>query len=62
MTALRWLSAGYGYEVTAADVRAAYDSTMKAADRLHCMDEALKRIRGFASGFVAQVLGRQLGI
>jgi hypothetical protein len=62
MAALRWLSAGYGYEITSADVRAAFDSTMQAAERACRKDEALLRIRSLASGFFVQVLGRQLGI
>jgi len=62
MAALRWLAAGYGYEITAADIWAAYDSTMKAAERAGRRDETLERIRRHASGFVLQVLGRQLGL
>lgn len=37
MTALRWLSEGWGYKVTSADVVEAYDRAMDAADRqFHC--------------------------
>jgi hypothetical protein len=62
MAALRWLSAGYGYEITSADVWAAFGCTLQAAERACRKDEALLRIRSLASGFVVQVLGRQLGI
>ena len=33
LTALRWLVGGYGYEITGADVWAAYANTMKAAEK-----------------------------
>ena len=34
LPALRWLGEGYGYEVTGADVWAAYSRTIDAAERL----------------------------
>jgi hypothetical protein len=34
LAALRWLSVGYGYEVSSADVWAAYSHTMAAASAL----------------------------
>jgi hypothetical protein len=33
LLALQWLVQGYGYEITGADVRAAFSNTMKAADK-----------------------------
>jgi tetratricopeptide (TPR) repeat protein len=65
--ALEWLLKGYGYDVTGADVWAAYSSTLAAAERLGSSVEAKKRIREMvaaesASGLVSQVLGRELGL
>jgi hypothetical protein len=40
LTALRWLSEGYGYEVTSADMVDAYTHTMSAAVNANCVDEA----------------------
>ena len=63
LTALHWLEKGYGYEITGADVWAAYSNTMKAAERLDRHDQVRDRIRALAhKGFVAQILGRQLGL
>jgi hypothetical protein len=64
LAALHWLGQGYGYEITGADVWAAYSNTMEAAERLNCRDEVRERIRASIDnkGFVAQVLGRQLGL
>jgi hypothetical protein len=64
LAALHWLAQGYGYEITGADVWAAYSNTMKAAERLNCRDEVRERIRASIDnkGFVAQVLGRELGL
>ncbi|MBK5189526.1 MAG: hypothetical protein JJD97_14885 [Gemmatimonadaceae bacterium] len=45
LLALRWLVEGYGYEITGADVRAAYGSTIAAAERLGSLDDARHRIR-----------------
>jgi hypothetical protein len=65
--ALEWLIEGYGYDVTGADVWAAYSSTLAAAERLGSSAEAKKRIREMvaaegAGGFVSQVLRRELGL
>jgi len=65
--ALEWLLEGYGYDVTGADVWAAYSSTLAAAERLGSGAEAKKRIREMVAaervgGFVSQVLGRELGL
>ncbi len=45
MAALRWLSEGWGYEVTSVDVVEAYDRSMDAAARLNNIDEVTERIR-----------------
>ncbi len=45
MAALRWLSAGWGYEVTSADVVEAYDRAMDAAKRLNNTDDVNDQIR-----------------
>jgi len=45
MAALRWLSEGWGYEVTSADVVEAYDRTMAAAITLNKVDDVTDKIR-----------------
>jgi hypothetical protein len=65
--ALAWLVQGYGYEIMGADVWLAYSATMKAAEALERGAETRERIRrlvaqGPGYGFVAQVLGRELGV
>ncbi|MES9897181.1 MAG: hypothetical protein ABW141_20070, partial [Candidatus Thiodiazotropha endolucinida] len=45
MAALRWLSEGWGYEVTSGDVVEAYDRTIDAAVRLNKVDEVTDQIR-----------------
>ena len=67
MAALGWIVAGYGYEITGADVLSAYSSTMDAAKNCNAVDEIESRVRGFlaaaqspATNFVAQVLGRAM--
>jgi hypothetical protein len=62
MAALRWLSEGYGYEITGLDVRSAYSNTIKASEKLDRKNETVERIRRLASGFVLGVLGRELGL
>lgn len=62
MAALRWLAQGYGYEITGADVWSAYDNTLKAAEKTGRRPETLRRIQRLASGFVLQVLRRELGL
>jgi hypothetical protein len=44
MAALRWLSEGWGYEVTSADVVEAYDRAMDAASRLNNIDDVTGQI------------------
>lgn len=45
MAALRWLSEGWGYEVTSIDVVEAYDWAMDAAAKLNKIDEVTGKIR-----------------
>jgi len=44
MVALRWLSEGWGYEVTSADVVEAYDLAIDAASRLNKIDDVTGKI------------------
>ena len=67
MAALRWLSEGWGYEVTSTDVVEAYDRAMDAAIRLNTVDEVNDRIRQLVESnesasmqFVRQSLLRRL--
>ena len=68
MAALRWLAAGYGYEITGADVWKAYRHTMEAAVNAGCEEAAGERLRklvsegGSAAGFVRKVLEGVLGV
>jgi hypothetical protein len=64
LAALQWLAKGYAYEVSGADVWAAYSSTMKAAERVHRRDEVRERIRPLAAEnrLITEVLGRELGL
>ncbi|MFQ5661564.1 MAG: hypothetical protein ACE5GZ_14205, partial [Gammaproteobacteria bacterium] len=45
MAALRWLSEGWGYEVTSADVVEAYERAMAAAATLNKVDDVTDKIR-----------------
>lgn len=62
LAALRWLAAGYGYDVTSADVRAAAIHALAAADRAGCRAETIERLREIiareapGARFVAQTL------
>jgi hypothetical protein len=66
VAAIRWLAAGYGYEITGLDVHRAFDYTMKAAENAGSARETLERIRalvfggGSGSRFVAKILARDL--
>jgi hypothetical protein len=67
LLALSWLVQGYGYEISGADVWAAYSSTMKAAEKSGTAGEVRDRIKKMVGeagpgGFVARVLGRELGL
>jgi len=67
-TALRWLSAGYGYEITGFDVREAFDFTMEAARNAGSLEETLLRIRKLVendtsgNSFASRIIGRELEI
>ena len=66
MAALRWLTEGYGYDITGVDVRAAYDHTMAAAENAGTAIETGECIRKmvaaetFGDRFVARILGPAL--
>lgn len=68
LAALHWLVQGYGYEITSADVWAAYTETMKASERAGCAGDARDRIRTLVASetsgdrFVTRTLGRALGL
>ena len=68
LLALHWLARGYGYEITGADVWAAYSSTMEAAERIGKTPEIREHISkmvasaGDGGHFVARILGRQVGL
>jgi hypothetical protein len=68
LAALRWLVEGYGYEITGADVWAAYAHTTKAAEKAGRTEEVRDRIRALVASetygdrFVTRVLGRELGL
>jgi hypothetical protein len=64
--ALEWLVKGYGYEITAADVRMAYSAAMKAAEALGRAAATKERIRQLiaaapAADLVTKVLHHELG-
>jgi hypothetical protein len=67
LLALRWLVEGFGYDVTGSDVWGAYSSVMKAAVNLGTEIETREELSGLVSterprGFVAKILGRELGL
>lgn len=66
LLALHWLAQGYGYEITAADVWVAYRATMAAAEHRGASADVKEQIRELIAehegGFVAKVLGRELGV
>ena len=68
VAALRWLTEGWGYEITSLDVLSAYTYTTKAAEKAGRSEETRRRIRDLVAGetpndrFVTRVLGRQLGL
>jgi hypothetical protein len=68
LLALHWLAQGYGYDITSADVWAAYAATMKAAESAGSVAETRERIRQlvaaetFGERFVTGVLRRELGL
>jgi hypothetical protein len=67
LLALHWLVLGHGYEITGADVWAAYSSTMKAAETSGNADEVRERVKKLVAGeepggFVRKILARELGL
>jgi hypothetical protein len=68
MLALYWLAQGYGYEITSADVWAAYSIATRIAERMGKAHELRADIRRIAisvqddGNLVARVLGRELGL
>lgn len=68
MAALRWLVEGYGYDITAMDVREAYNYTIRSAENLGCKQDTFERIRKLVASrtsgerFVATVIGRELDL
>jgi tetratricopeptide (TPR) repeat protein len=68
LAALRWLVEGYGYEITGADVWAAYANTMRAAEKAGRGEEVRDQIRlrvaseKVGERFVTRILGRELGL
>ena len=68
LAALRWLVQGHGYDITSADVTAAYAHTIKAAATAHRSEEVRRRIRALIDsadareGFVASIIGQEIGL
>ncbi len=68
LLAIYWLAQGYGYEITSADVWAAYSTTIELAERMGQADGARSDIRRIAASvqgggnLVARILGRELGL
>ena len=67
LLAIHWLVQGYGYEITGADVWAAYSSALKAAERNGTASDVRERVKKMVGGerpggFVAKILGRELGV
>ncbi len=66
--ALRWIIAGYGYEITSLDVLDAYRFTMEAAENADCREEVMNRIRSMVNndlsgeGWVGRILESELRI
>ncbi|MBI4409076.1 MAG: hypothetical protein HY561_05180 [Gemmatimonadetes bacterium] len=68
LASLRWLSEGWGYEITGLDVLTAYEAATRAARAIGCEDATRARILALVEGdrspgaFVAQVLRPRLGL
>lgn len=67
LLSLHWLTHGYGYEITGADVWEAYRATVAAAERCGTDAEVKERIRKLVAaervgGFVRKVLEGALGL
>ena len=67
MAALRWMSAGYGYEITGQDVLESSTMTLKAARNAGCEAETMDRLRTLIKAdlsgkqLVSRILGPELG-
>lgn len=67
LLAFHWLIQGYGFEISGADVWAAYSSTMTAAEKMGAVADVRARVRELVAsqgsgGFVARILGGELGL
>jgi hypothetical protein len=67
LLALYWLVHGQGYEITGADVWAAYTATIGAAQTRGLINEVRERMRRAVAaevpgGLVSRILGRELGL
>ena len=67
LLALHWLTRGYGYEITALDIWAAYSNTMKAAEKNGNAFDIREKVKQLVAseapgGFVRRILGRELGL
>jgi hypothetical protein len=66
IAALRWLVQGHGYDITSADVWAAYAHTIKASANADRSEEVRSRIRALIDsadargGFVTSILGQEI--
>ena len=64
--ALAWIVEGFGYEITSADVHAAFKPAIEAAEALGRAEELRARVRGLGDSglnarFVVEVLRREVG-
>jgi hypothetical protein len=65
LAVLRWFIQGYGYEITSADMWAAYSHTMKAGGNVDGGRDIQRRVlalidsAGARGGFVASIIGRE---
>ena len=67
LLALHWLVQGQAYEITGAEVRAAYSSAINAAERAGRLAKAQTRVRqivaiGAPGGFVSKILGQVIEV
>ena len=68
MTALMWLVEGYGYEITSADVHAAFEHTMQAAENANVAPATQQRVHSlvstkyFGESLATKILQRTLGL
>ncbi len=67
-SSLHWLTRGYGYEITSADVWGAYAETLRAAEGISAVEDTRERIRQLVVNdssvgqLVTTVVGRILGL